>query len=221
MDIRIRILNKYIEFKQFLDEINIEDLNSLTRHELIELQEQLRDVKHRYLSVEIGKIIEAKKVEEFPQILGIHHYPDLKEIDFLSEETKLKLDKHLIHFRVGEHFNSFYKFAQSNERLEKLENFLVEKGIAERFYILLCPHCSQGYLTEPLLKNEFELLEKDIKAIENDEEFEMFECDGRIDRYCMTCEDYADLTKLKDEERFIVKDILKMAKERDTTYDHV
>ncbi|WPS85506.1 hypothetical protein SMD22_00155 (plasmid) [Brevibacillus halotolerans] len=220
MDIRTQILNKCIEFQQFLDGINIEDLNKLSRHELMELEKQLYEVKHRYLGLEIAKIIEAKKIEEFPQILGIHHYPDLQEIDFLNEETKLELDKYLSRSRVGKYV-SLYRFSKSNEALQKLENFLIEKGVVERLYVLICPHCSDGYLTKPLLKNELEALEKDIKGIESDEDCEAFETDDHFLLFCMNCEDFPILTKLKEEEGFVVKEVLKLTKKRDTTYDNV
>lgn len=80
------IIGKHEEFNSFLREINVKDFEQYDRATLKEFNEELR--KHtnfRILSLEISEIIDRKKKEEYPKLLGVHHYPEIKKIDFLSE----------------------------------------------------------------------------------------------------------------------------------------
>ncbi|MBP1308796.1 hypothetical protein JOD82_001816 [Paenibacillus sp. 1182] len=221
MNVQNDILSKYIEFQRFLDGINMEELKSLSREDLSTLKKQLHEVNHRNLPYEIGKIIAKKKEDEFPQILGIHHYPELQEITFLNEATKLEIDKHLISFRVGQYLNSFYRFISSSEKVLMLEDFLVDKGIVEQMFIVKCPCCTHGHLSEPLTTEVWDALKKRIQSMEDEEDFDSLTDEGFLESYCMECDDEIDLSLLKNEKRIVVKKALKLIKSRDTTYDNV
>jgi hypothetical protein len=224
MNLKEEILGKFVEFQQFLDGINMEELKLIPRNELISFQKQLYEVKHVSLAYEIGKIIEEKKKAEFPQILGVHHYPELNEITFLSEEVKLQIDNHLLGFRIGNYLNSFYRFVSDSNKVKLLEDFLVEKEIVEELFIVKCPHCSKGHLTKGITKEMLETLKQRIQSISKDDEdgsYDILEDEGLLESYCSNCEDHVDLSLLKNENRFSTSRVLKMAKKRDETYDNV
>lgn len=111
------IINKYQEFDSFLKGINVEDFKKYSRAELKEFYEELRKYTFfRSLSLEVSKIMEEKKKEEYPELLEVHHYPDIKEIDFLSEEDRIKLDNYLaglgFHHYLYKGSNAWYKLSQ-------------------------------------------------------------------------------------------------------------
>lgn len=199
----------------------MEELKSLSREDLSTLQKKLHEVNHRNLPYEIGKMIAKKKEEEFPQILGIHHYPELQEIAFLNEATKFRIDKHLISFRVGQYLNSFYRFITSSKKLLMLEDFLVEKGIVEQVFIVKCPCCTHGHLSKPLTIEAWDALKEKIHSFEDEEDFDALSDEGLLESFCTECDDEIDLALLKDENRIVVKKALKLIKGRDTRYDNV
>jgi len=91
------IINKYNEFGTYLKEININEFKQFSREELIEFKNELSSYfSFRYLTSEINDIIEDKKLQEYPELLGVHHYPEIKELDYISEEDKIKLDNFLV-----------------------------------------------------------------------------------------------------------------------------
>lgn len=89
------IIIKYKEFNQYLHNVDIEELNTYSRKELMELHDSIYKIEPAFVQTEIYKLIQKKKIEEYPQLLGVHHYPDISSIDFLAEEAKVKLDKYL------------------------------------------------------------------------------------------------------------------------------
>ena len=84
------ILNKHKEFDTYLKEININEFKQFTRGELTEFTKILPSYfDFRYLTSEINDIINNKKLQEYPELLGVHHYPEIKELDYISEEDKI------------------------------------------------------------------------------------------------------------------------------------
>jgi len=85
------IINKYTEFDTYLKQININEFKQFTRDELTEFKNELPSYfSFRYLTSEINDIIENKKLQEYPELLGVHHYPEIKELDCIFEENKIK-----------------------------------------------------------------------------------------------------------------------------------
>lgn len=143
------IVNKYKEFKAYLEGIDINDFKKYSRAELKEFREQLQGIGYfRTLSYEISQLMEEKKKEEFPQLLGVHHYPEIKNLDILSEEDKIELDKLLGCTRIRnfilEHSTAWRNVAKGwgKETEEKVLNFLTENEILEKNYkIEICHDC--------------------------------------------------------------------------------
>lgn len=218
MDRRTEILNKFVEFQSFLSGVSLEELSKLSRQDLMEFRSELNNIKIRSLSYEVQQVIDQKKKEEFPELLGVYRYPDLNEIDYLTDKLKVELDKQLGSLRVGDYILRLGSYPISPENLAKLDLFLLAKGIAQEWFVIRCPHCRDGHLSKLLLRDDYDSLVAQIKEA-TDEEFENMEAEGVLESYCMECEDHVDLTILKDKELYVSR-YLKLAKKRDTSLDN-
>ncbi|WP_088362626.1 hypothetical protein [Bacillus cereus] len=210
------IKEKYKEFAAFLDRITIEEIEKeYSRSELKEFTDDLSKIKVRSLSYEISKLIQKKKEEEYPELLGIHHYPVLKEIDFLTEKKKLELDGFLARFRVGNYLTGLSRIMFSND-LKRFEEFLIEKKVVEEKFYAFCPLCNSGWISMLLSKEEKELVEALLEDKKSENKYELL---GEfLQYYCSECDNEQDI------ERITVVNFgrkLKVIQERDKTLDKV
>ncbi|WCK57543.1 hypothetical protein PP175_26115 (plasmid) [Aneurinibacillus sp. Ricciae_BoGa-3] len=177
------IIKKYEEFANYLTSVNLEELKStMPRQVLKALHTQLYAINLRSLGYEIGQMVEAMKQEEYPELLGVHHYPDLRDIDFMSEQKKIQLDDYLVSVRKGNIVYNFWRFVKDTD---KLQSFLVEKGIIEEVYYLTCPYHNDERLTSKLTLAEFNKIKEAIQTKNQDKIDELL--DGTLLDYCDAC----------------------------------
>lgn len=238
------IVDKYKEFKDYLGGINIEIFEKFSREELKEFSKALYDNESkRYLQGELSDIIDKKKKEEYPELLGVHHYPKLKEIDFLSEEDKIKLDNLFISFGLNSFFGTMnFKWKNFIKNIgtkdgdieNKILAFLCKNNMIEVFYnIDNC--CDMKLISKKQLENIIEYLSL-IEKTENTTD-ELIKIDKLKDSFpydlsfdydgiqrCPDCEERIE-TSLED-----YKDILnwelnkcyfRLIVDRDTSYDNL
>lgn len=217
------ILEKHKEFSSYLNSIDINILKEkYTRKELMELSEALRVDRFRSLWHEIHKLTEEMKTQEFPELLGVHRFPILKEIDFMTEEAKIELDKKFVSFRLGEYLPRLDRY--TNE-YKKLEAFLLKNNAVEKVYVVTCPCCGGNEWLSNTLDEETktafdELLTKE--ATDHYDDVEKF--DHIVDRICESCDFYPELESMrvyKAENQLRYKELLKMNMQRDTSLDNV
>ncbi|PGM92284.1 hypothetical protein [Bacillus cereus] len=223
MDIREQVLTKYKEFNEFLDSISLDDLRKqFNRHELNEFVSVLYKFKLRSLAYDINQMTKQLKLEEFPQLLGVHRFPILREIDFMTEEKKIEFDKELVRFRVGNYLPYLGRYT---DEIDKLEQFLLENGVIEKKYVVTCPCCgADEWLSSPLTLEQRNKLDTLLAKSEEDycdaeEEFESI-----VDCICEECgfsPEYYEMRKYAREERVNYKELLKMKMERDKSLDNV
>lgn len=221
MDIREQVLTKYNELNEFLSSISLDDLRKqFNRHELNEFKSNLYDAKLRSLAYEIGKLTEEMKVEEFPQLLGVHRFPILKNIDFMTEEKKIELDKELVRFRVGNYLPYLGRYTK---KVDKLEQFLLENGVIEKKYVVTCPCCgADEWLSSSLKlekKNRVDTLlnMSEGNFCDAEEEFESI-----VDCICEECgfsPEYYEMREYARKEQIKYKELLKMKMQRDKSLD--
>ena len=212
-----KIKEKFIEFSTYLESIDLNDLRKKhTRAELKKLSEDLYSINIRSLAYEIKKIVDEMKKEEFPELLGVHHFPVLKEIDFLTEEKKIELDEHLARFRAGNYLYGLRNVIRDSDKVKMVEQFLLEKGIVEDRYYVLCPVCGTGHISDELNKEEKAKLEEVIRDLNHNEREEKLE--KYLQYICMDCETEADIKNLTS---LYFKTVYKMMQERDKSLDHV
>ncbi|PLS19494.1 hypothetical protein CVD28_03500 [Bacillus sp. M6-12] len=212
MNIQEEILKKYEEFANFLQSIHIEELKKqFTRKELMEFQTKLDEIKIPSFSYKISKLIDEMKKEEFPQLSGVHHFPSLQEIDFMSEKKKIELDKFLLMIRNGEYVFNLFRFTQDTK---KLTDFLIEKGIVEKRYSLVCPHHYNEKMKVGLSLEELNVIKEAIQT--QDHDF----LEGFYDdlHFCDSCDDRVEYPEWRD--NLVKEDIVKV-KDRDTSLDNV
>ncbi|MGN5650985.1 hypothetical protein [Bacillus sp. Brlt_9] len=210
------IKEKYKEFAAFLDGITIEEIEKeYSRSVLKEFTNELSNIKVRSISYEISKLIQKKKEEEYPDLLGIHHYPVLKEIDFLPEEKKLELDGFLARFRIGNYLTGLSRIMFS-EDLKRFEEFLMEKKVVEEKFYVCCPLCNNGWISKLLSNEEKVKVEALVNDKKNRDKFEMLE--EYLQYYCSGCENEPDIERM-NVVSFGRK--LKVIQERDKSLDNV
>ena len=123
----------------------------------------------------IEDIMKNKKESEYPEILGVHYYPEILNIESLSDEFKIKLDKIL-----RDAYDKFSKRRELHYLGEDVLNALIDEKILEKEYILRCScdsiECSSKTLNETRL-NEYKdywkksMEDEDLLSDEEDEEF--------------------------------------------------
>lgn len=215
LDIREQILTKYKELNEHLEKIDLNQLCQLySRQELNDFKSKLYDVRLRSLAYEIGEVTKKMKEEEYPELLGIHHYPVLKEIDFLSEEEKLELDKFLVKFVPNrDYVQSFWRVVKSTVKTNRLKEFLIEKGVVEERHVIKCPSCHQSYASIIMTneqKNDLDNLLKSDADYEDLEKYLHFMCDD--------CFHELDINEINE---FCTEILLKMIMKRDSSLDNV
>lgn len=125
------------EFKkqviQFNDRIDINELSTFKHSEVKELYSKIRFLCSSNTSEKIKSIIQTKKLEEYPEILGVHYYPIINSIEFLDEESKIKLDTLL------KKACSIVSYREQLKDLDdKIIEFLMNNKIIEKQYIFRC-----------------------------------------------------------------------------------
>lgn len=211
------IKGKYQEFNTYLESIDLQELRKKhSREELKKLSSELYDIKIRSLAYELSKMTEEMKQEEFPQLLGVHRYPVLKEIDFLNEEEKIKLDKHLLMVRKGNYLYGLHNVTRNSEKVKMVLKFLIEKGVVEERYFALCPRCGSGHISaqlDKIQKAELDLVMKDKEHNEREEVLEKY-----MEYVCMDCDSEPNVYHLTE---LYYKTVHKMMVERDKSLDTV
>jgi hypothetical protein len=227
-----KIIEKYIEFNAYLNGININEFNKFSRSALIEFAKELRQQTHfRYIPSEINEIINEKKLEEYPQLLGVHHYPELKELDCISDEDKVILDNYLndigcrkyIHKTSVAWRNISKKWNSTTQ--DKIFKFLEDRGIVERYYnIRLC--CNDEVFSQTVINNYlcYFKLKASGELYDNYDKYEsLIESIGYdSEGTCEECGEEYEITKEIIEK--VIQDtgrhIYRIIKERDKTYDN-
>lgn len=220
MSIQQQILDTYKGFQSFLEGVDLEEIKKLSRTELTDLQNKLYQIRFRNIAFEISNAIKEKKEDQFPQLKGVHHYPVINDIDFLNEEIKMALDKYLVGFRVGQYLGGLSHVVSGTDARAQTERFLIEKEIVVPAYIIKCPCCHSGHLSNPLTEEACMALVSEIQEA-TQEDFEQFEMDDRLQMYCSDCEKHIEQDVIKNDERRVISKYIKLDKQRDTTYDNL
>lgn len=213
------ILAKFQEFNQYLESIDLDEMKkNYSRTELKAFSKQLYDLKVRSLAFEISKMTDQMKIEEFPQLLGVHRFPVIQEIDFLTDKQKIELDKFLGSFRKGNYVNGLWRIANNSEKAKKIEQFMIEKGVFGEEFVVTCPNCSDEHISNIMTKEQKERL---LELLKQEHTWERYEELEKLLYYgCDECDYVLDFEKANQESiRF--KTYNKFIGERDASLDNV
>ncbi|WP_342761958.1 hypothetical protein [Bacillus sp. BR3(2024)] len=219
MDIREQILTKYKEFNEFLVSVSIDDLRKqFNRQELNTFKDQLYDAKLRSLAYEISKMTDEMKIEEFPQLLGVHHFPIINEIDFLTEEQKINLDKELVRYRVGNYVSGLWEVTRDEKVRGQLLTWLLNNGVLETKHAVLCPYCHNGNITQIMTTKEKDNLDAMFIQYKKEYAEDLEEKLQNILEFgCMECDSFTEVDDLKE---LNYTEYHQMKKERDNSLDN-
>lgn len=226
-----QIIDKYKEFKDYLNDIDTSMLKKASRSELQEFVKEIRVTDtFRYISLEVDEIIEKKKTEEYPQLLRVHNYPEIKELDCISEDDKIVLDEYLLSlgFRcyIHKYSGAWRNIADkwSNEVEVKVFKFLVDKGIVELLYKLELCHMRLTLSKEKMDKCfRYFKLEDMAKTKEEWNEYYDLEAELELPSCCFECDEEISITKnvLIQVQNSPDCYLYKVVKERDKSLDNV
>lgn len=138
--------NIYDELKIIANEIDLDDIKKLSYQEAKDFFNQSIYTCNNETAASIREIIESKKAELYPEILGVHYFNEIKEINFISEEEKVKLDRLLSKRNI--------RRDEINNLDEKIIEFLLEKQIIEKLYVISCAHYYNFDCQETIFINE-------------------------------------------------------------------
>lgn len=207
-------LNLYKELKDISNEIDLEDVKKLSYQEVKEFFKLIIYMSNDETTSNVKEIMEAKKAELYPEILGVHYFKEIKEIDFISEEEKVKLDRLLSKRNI--------KIDEINSLDEKVIKFLLEKKILEKIYIVSCGHyhnfdCQERVFTNERVEKLKAYWEKQSKGIETSDEEDEELCYGCFELYCDY--DRVEITNLEEFEEHLYEIRYRLIKKPDRSLD--
>lgn len=219
MDVREEILNHYTAFNDYLESVDLSKLKEqLTREEMNEFTSVLFNTKGRNLAIEVSDMAKEMKIEEYPQLLGVHRFPILNDIDFLNEQQKIALDKYLGQHLVGNSVSGLWKITRNEKARKHLTQWLTTHNVLEENYFVLCPSCLDGFVTSNMDSEEKNHLLSLLEEFKNDNRYELWEELSNKLGGCMECEDMLVIEELKE---LNFKTYHKMAMERDKSLDNI
>jgi len=214
------ILDKIREFNDYLASIDVGKLKeNYTRKELEQFVKDIYNVKTTSIAYEVSKLTERMKEEEFPQLLAVHHFPIIDEIDFLLEEEKIKLDEFLVRFRVGNYISGLWRITRDRKKIEKLEEWLHDQHVIRDKYLVNCPHCFDSNVSTLLTGKEKQDLDVALKRYNDERNYTDYEfITKKVDHLCLECENEPDIDDCME---FSYETLYEMMMERDTSLDNV
>lgn len=169
---KLNVLNENV--RKVNDNLDLEEVKSKLNYaeskELYKLILSRNSNKER--CEELKKIVNNKKVEEYPQINDVHYYPIINDIDFLNKEKRIKLDT-----IIKEAYSNRNKREELNNLDIRIIDFLVDNSILEKLYIFHCDcgsfECDDKIITQERfnkLKDYWEKEKEDLTTHEEDRE---------------------------------------------------
>ena len=211
----LKRLNSLIDLDEVESKLNYSDTKAL--YELLNFLTDDSDVEKQF-----KEILNTKKIAEYPDVLGVHYYPEIKEINFLSEQEKIDLDV-LVKNAIDRP-----KFQRKLSDLDMpILEWLISKNIMKKDYTFSCDcqpsDCSKIYVSEDRKREFYEYHNFDYDSA-TDEEIEEHEENyekGYIFVSCWNDGDY-EVSDIKDFEEKIDKVCTcTIIKKPDMTLDYI
>lgn len=198
-----QILNIYQQFQNKLNHIDVEGLEKhFTRKELLELNDAIFEITsiERSIRTEIRELADKIKLEERPALLGVYRFPILNEIDFLVQDVKVALDKHLAKLYKGNRLTSLPNDFP-NDMVEQTIEWLISHDVISKQYQIEC-QCGQDDSFFEVIdiedynkdKESYLHVRKVVANYSNEPEEEAWDAEMELDRLhrYYTCDDCDD-----------------------------
>lgn len=163
-----RINELYTKLTLISDELDLEEvkttLNYLEIKDLYNLM--LYCFNNKEIESSLHKIMEEKKIKEYPEILGVHYYPIIKDIDSISDEKKIDLDK-----MIKDAFSKYNVRVKLSKQIEpKILDFLIENKVLSKEYVFHCTcdgeDCYDEFVSQERFNKLKEYWSKESEGIE-------------------------------------------------------
>ena len=210
----------YQELCQLNDQLDLEEVRTtMSYKEAKQLFELVKYATNDSTKVNALKaLVQAKKEEKYPEILGVHYYPELKQFTQLSESEQIALDRQL-----RNHGKNSYKAFRSNLSEDVLQA-LVDLKILQRAYAVSCRchghWCDSHLLTEEQRLRYIDYWQREAQGEEiSDEEYDELD-GGCLSIYCNRKEDVIEIYNLDTLNRHS-REYLYLEKEPDLTLEEL
>ena len=128
IELKKKIEENRVEIEKKIKDIDFEDIDR--NYNYTEAKEKMSSIGKFLLNEDcVREFLKSKKEKEYPEILGVHYYPKIKEMHWLSEEKKIKLDK-LLKISKYIYQEELLYFLQNHETL----GFLMKNKIIKKFH---------------------------------------------------------------------------------------
>lgn len=192
-----------------------------------------------YITYEVGEkyrnLLNKKKEDAYPEILNVHYYPCIRDMNFLTKEQQMLLDKFLMKRRCGTRIDKYDTLKAlypkrtiinyENPIGDKIVNFLLDKNIIEKQYKFYC-NCGDctTIFSEKEKQSFFNYHNFDTKNC-TDEEYVAHEMNYKNGFLFVTCMERDDcdiqLSSIKDFEDNLYDCIYKIIAKPDMTLDNL
>lgn len=142
---KLRNKTKLINNELDLDEVK-NTLNYTKAKEIYQKVSYSMDDKDKRIL--FRKIIEDKKINEYPEILDVHYYAIIKQIDFLNNDEKVNLD-----IQIKEAYNERRNIEGLLNLEPRILDFLIKNKILEKQYIFHCD-CNDNECGDKIISQE-------------------------------------------------------------------
>lgn len=215
---KLKILNESV--KKINDNLDLEEvksnLNYAEAKELYKLILSRSNDKDK--CNEFKKIVNDKKVEEYPQINDVHYYPIINSIDFLTKEEKIKLDTFI---------KDAYRDRRKRDEISYLDteiiDFLATNSIIEKLYIFHCTcgsmECDDKIIPQERFDKLKEYWEKEMQGLTTHEEDREMNY-GCFETGCWN-DGTVEICSLEDFNEHLIRVEYKVKAEPDMTLDKI
>lgn len=144
-EIDLDIKRKQSEIYGLNKNINFDEIKELGYEKAKELFNEIKyNLNYKEDRPRFEKLLEELKEMAYPEIKKAHYYPILNEIDFLDEEKIRILDSTLYRYNKrwnisNRNWNLFGDITYDQEIVDKIIEFMLEKDMLSKKYILTCP----------------------------------------------------------------------------------
>lgn len=221
--------------KKQISDLALKEMDNLSYLDSKNYFNTIKDYINYETEKEIRNLLIKKKGQEYPGIFEVHYYPCIKEMNFLTKEQQINLDKFLMKkqrytmnkYTILDNLNPKsinLNKSYDNQMSDKIIEFLINKGILEKQYEFYC-HCGCEYttiFTEEQKRRFFNWHNFDTQNC-TDEEYEKHEenyNDGFLWVNCRRDEEY-ELSSIKEFEDNLDGYVYKIIAKPDMTLDNL
>lgn len=202
------------KIKHEMETIDWADMEQLDYATISKLSEKLRYKVSQDISCKLDMLYHKKREELYPEAYGVHYFPEIKEIDFLTEEEKILLDTKLAQLSINDYTYIIRNTFRKAYKVKQIHDFLYSKGIVQKMYRITCD-CGES--TEWMSEESYNhfMINFALKHNQREPEYAYYTF------YCDECDSEMELSTVEELQKFSEAYDYKMNKTPDYKWDTV